>query len=280
MQPMLHFDGNYYSDSIGNQTAKESCFHFSGHEKKPSYSPNDSKMGHLKPINCRKYFLTRRKKKPARTRLNERKYHQIPWNPSDFNNVNKKGLTEMLLCHPDLRPGSRSSCELMKGGRNVWSGLSHLQHVEQQRAELGALHHEQRHLLTQPSGRGGEAAVRYGRGVDGAHHLRQGLLGARGVLRLLHEGGQPLLHAAAVAPHAVQQLHQPVHVLGAAAGRVMAPAVLGGGGEGGGERREETRPEWRSTVWRVDGVCSLVSWISNVQLFWWGSEGSKSGPWT
>lgn len=103
---------------------------------------------------------------------------------------------------------------------------SYLQHVEKQRPELGALHHEEGHLVAELGGRGGEAPVRHRRGVDGFHHLGQGLLGARRALRLLHEGGQLLLHATAVAPHAVEEVHQPVHVLRSAARRVLTSFLL------------------------------------------------------
>lgn len=109
----------------------------------------------------------------------------------------------------------------------------HLQHVEQQRPELGSVHDEQRHLVAELCCRGGEAPVRHGLGVDGVHHLGQGLLGAGRTLRLLHEGDQLLLHPAAVAPHAVEKVHQPVQALGVAAGGGLAWVFLW--------RKQETR---------------------------------------
>lgn len=113
-------------------------------------------------------------------------------------------------------------------------GGSHLQRVEEQRPELGPLHHEQRHLVAELGGRGGEAPVRHGLGVDGADHLGQGLLGPRRALRLLHEGGQLLLHPAAVAPHAVEEVHQAVHALRAGARRLHARLLLRRGEESSG----------------------------------------------
>lgn len=111
---------------------------------------------------------------------------------------------------------STDTCNL-----SIPSRRSHLQHVEEQRSELGPLHHEQRHLVTELGSCGGKAPVRHGLGVDRVDHLSQGLLGPRRTLCLLHEGGQLLLHPAAVAPHAVEKVHQPVHALWAAARRVL-----------------------------------------------------------
>lgn len=91
--------------------------------------------------------------------------------------------------------------------RRFPSPRAHLQHVEQQRPELGSVHDEERHLVAELGRRGGEAPVRHALGVDGADHLSQGLLGAGRALRLLHEGDQLLLHPAAVASHAVEKVH-------------------------------------------------------------------------
>ena len=90
---------------------------------------------------------------------------------------------------------------------------AHLQHVEQQWPELGPLYHEERHLVTEFCGRCCKAPVWHSRGVDGADHLSQSLLRASRVLRLLHERGQLLLHPTAVAPHVVEKIYEPVHVL-------------------------------------------------------------------
>lgn len=103
---------------------------------------------------------------------------------------------------------------------------SHLQLVEQQGPELGSVHNEKGHLVTEFGRRGGERPVRDGFGVDGVDHLSQGLLRASGTLRLLHEGDQLLLHPAAVAPHAVEEVHQPVHALRIAARRSLVSVFL------------------------------------------------------
>lgn len=91
--------------------------------------------------------------------------------------------------------------------------IAHLKPVEEQRPELGPLHHEQRHAVTKSGGRGGEVPVRHGLGVDGVDHLSQGFLGARRALSLLHERGELLLHPAAVPLHAAEKIHQAVHDL-------------------------------------------------------------------
>lgn len=89
----------------------------------------------------------------------------------------------------------------------------YLEHVEEQAPELGPLHHEECHLVAELGGREGKAAVRHGLLVDGPHDLLQHLLGVGGVLGLLHEGGELGVHIAAVIPHAVQDLHQLVHLV-------------------------------------------------------------------
>ena len=121
-----------------------------------------------------------------------------------------------------------------RAGREAQLSPRYLQHVEQQAAELGPLHHEERHLVAELGGREGEAAVGHGLLVDGAYDLPQHLLRVGGVLGLLHEGGELGVHVGAVVPHAVQNLDQLVHLVLLRAGGLHGHFILVGGG---GRRR-------------------------------------------
>lgn len=103
----------------------------------------------------------------------------------------------------------------------------YLEHVEEQAPELGPLDHEECHLVAELGGREGKAAVRHRLLVDGPHDLSQHLLGVGGVLGLLHEGGELGVHVTAVVPHAVQDLHQLVHLVWLRIARLDRHFVLG-----------------------------------------------------